>query len=95
MHITLFLQHAYSKLQSIHSISLAVARATYALPSLARLCHLRGQLCGLHLAVLLGVGQDGAEGAAQELLLHVRRLPHQRRQRHGHLHLHPGEVLQR
>lgn len=45
------------------------------------------------LQVLLGVGEDGLQGATQELLVKILRRPHQRRQRHGHLHLHPGEVL--
>lgn len=45
------------------------------------------------LQVLLGVGEDGLQGATQELLVKILRRPHQRRQRHGHLHLHPGKVL--
>ena len=58
-----------------------------------RVRYLWGQLRAPHLGVLLGVGQDGAQRAAQVLLLEVRRLSHQRGQGHGHLHLHPGEVL--
>ena len=55
--------------------------------------YLWGQLSVLHLSVLLCVGQDGSERAAQVFLLEVWWLSHQWGQRHGDLHLHSWEVL--
>ena len=46
------------------------------------------------LEVLLGVGQDGLQGAPQVVLVEALGRPDQRGQGHGHLHLHPGKVLQ-
>ena len=47
----------------------------------------------LQLNVCLGIGQDGLQRLAQELLIKVLVLPHQRTEGHRHLHLHARKVL--
>lgn len=47
----------------------------------------------LQLNVCLGIGQDGLQRLAQELLVKVLVLPHQRTEGHRHLHLHASKVL--
>ena len=58
-------------------------------------CHyLFGEGGLLQLNVCFGVGQDGLQRLAQELLVKVLVLPHQRTEGHSHLHLHASKVLE-
>lgn len=50
--------------------------------------------CGLsQLQVFFCIGEDGLQRATQKLLVEILRCSHQRRKRHGHLHLDSGKVL--